>query len=148
MWLEGVTPEDFAEVISDLLHRAAPEERVKILKLAVAKEEKEEAERQAGDPNELRVIDAGDLANMEFRCWRGEMAIKAAVAYTFVRDITNNHSHEEAARLLFREHRTCPGSGHLDQYLEWEWVKAEAHQRRNTQGDVVEKWAPKHRSRG
>jgi hypothetical protein len=126
---EKILPETFAEIVEDLLHQAPPEHRRDILKLALAKEEKSERARRAAPSKPP-----------DFDCWHDKMTIKAAVAYTFVRNITNNHSREAAARLLFRQHRDAPGSGYLDQYLPWEWVRAEAHQRRDAQGTIVETW--------
>src|SRR6267142_1800605 len=53
------------------------------------------------------------MASPKMRHWNDIMRLKSAVVYTFLRDITNNHSPEDAARLLFREHRFVPGSGWL-----------------------------------
>ena len=56
---------------------------------------------------------AAFMASPKMRHWNDIMRLKSAVVYTFLRDITNNHSPEDAARLLFREHRFVPGSGWL-----------------------------------
>jgi hypothetical protein len=84
---EKILPETFAEIVEDLLHQAPPEHRRDILKLALAKEEKSERARRAAPSKPP-----------DFDCWHDKMTIKAAVAYTFVRNITNNHSVPAAPR--------------------------------------------------
>ena len=43
--------------------------------------------------------------------------LKSRAAYTFIRNIVGHHSPEDAARLLFKNHRRVPGSGWLPDYL-------------------------------
>jgi hypothetical protein len=64
---------------------------------------------------------AGELSSMNspgLRYWNMVMQFKARLIYVFIRNITNNHSPAEAARLLFTRHQTAPGSGYLSDYLD------------------------------
>jgi hypothetical protein len=49
--------------------------------------------------------------------WNDVMEFKARAVYVFTRNITNNHSPERAAELLFSQLYGVPGSGLLLEYL-------------------------------
>jgi hypothetical protein len=59
------------------------------------------------------------MASPKMRHWNDIMRLKSAVVYTFLRDITNNHSPEDAARLLFREHRFVARIGVASRLSRW-----------------------------
>jgi hypothetical protein len=139
-----VAPEGWAEVVGDLLHLASTDQRVAILELALEKERKEAAERAKAGGFVVHCLDEESwnkyLKSAAHRHWNNIMLIEAVAAYTFIRHVTNNNSPQDARKLLFRYHHEAPGSGYLDEYLEWQWVREEAHQRRDSTSKVVEKW--------
>jgi len=79
--------------------------------LAVAKEEAARKERQ-----EMWLDEASRAAFMSstaFRYWNRIQSFKSLVVQVFTRDITIDHSKEDAARILFIEHKDGTGSGWL-----------------------------------
>jgi hypothetical protein len=111
-------------------HQCAGETIRPVLALATANEDAEARERKEN---------AGRLRFMKFdeikldapchRYWNRIMRLKAAVVYTFTRDITNDHSAQDAALILFKQqrevdasgvviHPTVPGSGYILEYLD------------------------------
>jgi hypothetical protein len=62
-----------------------------------------------------------ELAGFEqspgWRHWNAIMRLKSLVVQVFVRDIANDYSAADAAKILFAEHRHGHGSGRLRDYL-------------------------------
>jgi hypothetical protein len=75
-----------------------------------------EKERQADGP--IRFWTFSDIDPAEFRCWRAEKEAASLIVQVLTRSITNNHSPDDAAKVLFREHRMGTGSGWLPDYLD------------------------------
>ena len=116
--------ETAALVIEDLLRLVEPEKRAAVLAKAVAAEDAERKEREARGFS-FKLIDAGDPEQWErwkaspgFRYWNRIMRFKARLIYVFTRNVTNNHSAADAAKLLFSRHQMAPGSGYLSEYLD------------------------------
>lgn len=59
-----------------------------------------------------------ELANTTFPHWNLALRLKALMIQVLVRDITNNHSKEDAAAILFAHQRYGHGSGCLLDYIE------------------------------
>lgn len=112
--------ETAALVIEDLLDLLPPEKRAAALAKAVAVENAR-GERRKTDPLEMEFLDDGFserfMKSPSFRYWNRVMRLKARLIYVFTRNITNNHSPEDAARLLFERHHNVAGSGWLSEYL-------------------------------
>lgn len=104
-----------ADAIEDVLRLVEPGIRMDVLKALVDRETKAAAERADG---ELRSMELCDWTPDDEGRFRAEMTFKSLVVQTFVREITNNHSNEDAARILFREHPDGNGSGWLPDYLD------------------------------
>jgi hypothetical protein len=116
---EDAEVETAAAVIEDLLFMVAPDKRAAVLARATEVEKEESAERQKHGG--LRWWSGAEMACMDcpgIRYWHDIMKFKADVVYTFTRNITNNHSPENAAKLLFSRKLGRPGSGYLEQYLD------------------------------
>jgi hypothetical protein len=67
-------------------------------------------------PFELISIADFDLASLDN--WPAVKEAQSLIVQVLVRSIANNHSPDEAARVLFREHQTGTGSGWLPDYLD------------------------------
>jgi hypothetical protein len=118
---DAINPEAVAEVIeSVLLYLLPPDKRAVALAIAVKAEDAERAEREAaGGFPLIKVFDPDEMQNSPGIChWNSIMQLKARLVYVFVRNITNNHSKADAARLLFQWHHNAPGSGHLEEYID------------------------------
>jgi hypothetical protein len=98
-----------AIVVADLLRLVPQDLRAAVL--AAAKEINDDREHAPPE------IDLTRLAPEDERHWDQIARLKARVVVTFVRDITNNHSPEDAARILFSRQPGVPGSGLLFDYL-------------------------------
>jgi hypothetical protein len=100
-----------AEVIKDLLCLVQHEKRLDVLSLATANEKAAREARKDG-PRARPVAEC--LENWEKsptrNYWHGIMRFKSELIYMLTRHITNSHSKEDAAKLLFRQHR-AGGSG-------------------------------------
>jgi hypothetical protein len=117
--------ETAAAVIEDLLFMVSPEKRAAVLTRALEVETAESAKRAT---NPFGLVDFSDDSWKQspgFRYWHCVMRFKARVIYTFTRDITNNHSEEDATKLLFSQQRGRPGSGYLEHYLDGVMPKRE-----------------------
>jgi hypothetical protein len=112
-----------AEVIEDLLCLVPPEKRLEVIKQVAAKEELAAKKREErGDRLELMFFDEASMERWEAspanRYWNHIMRFKSLVIQIFTRDITNDHSKEKAAQILFMEHKNGHGSGWLPDYLD------------------------------
>jgi hypothetical protein len=109
-----------AKVIEDLLFLVAPSKRIEVLERAVANEEA--ASRKRHESCGLEVWTIADLPETQacpgWRYWNSIMQFKSLIIQVFLRNITNNHSREDAAKILFMEHRNGTGSGWLPDYLD------------------------------
>jgi hypothetical protein len=111
-------------------HIGPPDKRAAVLALATANEDAEARERKE-NAGRLRFMKFDEI-NSDAPChryWNRIMRLKAAVVYTFTRDITNDHSAQDAALILFKQqrevdasgvviHPTVPGSGYILEYLD------------------------------
>ena len=116
-----------AAVIEDLLHMLPGEKRAAVLAKAADVEETQRKEREKHGGWLLMSAAELQADKNSQRYWNKIMKLKALVAYSFVRTITNSHSAEDAARLLFGRHHGAPGSGCLLEYMrrlpQWPNVK-------------------------
>jgi hypothetical protein len=107
--------EAWVQVIERMLHSAEPDQRVKILERALEGEKQKEERRIKA--HGLEFITAEDLRKLPFP--RNATArLKSLLVQVFVRDIANNHSPKEAAKILFAEHCFGNGSRRLGDYLD------------------------------
>ena len=117
--------EAWSEIIEDLLTLVPPDKRMEVLQLALANEKAEMVERAKNDG--LRVVQYSEtnLAH-SLRHWNVKMRLKSLIIQVFTRNIRNNHSPEDAAKILFAKHPYGRGSRVLRDYLpqepaeEWE----------------------------
>jgi hypothetical protein len=103
----------WAEIIGDTLQHAPAEKRADILALAV----KNEVAQRSAPP----FLTLADLVNMDtpgVRHWNAILRLKGLLVQVFVRNITNNNSAEDAAKILFAWHRYGTGSGDLADYID------------------------------
>lgn len=100
----------WAETLLDLLKPCQRREsRIQILEEMLARERIERP----------LVISAGELMAMKFADYGAKTEAKALMVQILVRSITNNHSPEDAAKILFRDHYGySTGSGWLPDYLD------------------------------
>jgi len=109
-----------AKVIEDLLFLVAPSKRIEVLKQAVANEEAASSGRH--EIGGLEVWTIADLpatrACPGWRYWNSIMRFKSLIIQVFLRNITNSHSKEDAAKILFMGHSNGTGSGWLPDYLD------------------------------
>src|SRR6476620_3255196 len=69
------------------------------------------------DAKPFRIISVGELMAMKFADYRAKKEAYAVMIQIMTRSITNNHSPETAAALLFRDqHGYCTVSGWLPDY--------------------------------
>jgi hypothetical protein len=108
--------EAWAEVVEDLLYLVPTDKRAAVLALATEKERQEQKKRD--ESGGLIIMNAAELANATFPHWNVIMRLKALLIQVLVRNITNNHSKEDAAAILFAHQRYGNGSGYLLDYLE------------------------------
>jgi hypothetical protein len=104
--------EAWAEIVEDLLCLVPMANRMQVLQLAVTKEKAEIAER-ATEVDLEKMQDTPGL-----RHWDAIMALKSLVIQVFTRDIVNNHSAADAAKILFAKHRYGRGSRCLSDYID------------------------------
>src|SRR5262249_39908993 len=111
--------EAWAELIKDVLWLMPVERRADVLALAVKNEGAEHEERVTRG-GALKFIDLTDDSWMNSPRHRHRnviMRLRSLVVQVFVRRITNNHSKEDAAQILFAPHPYGNGSGLLQDYL-------------------------------
>jgi hypothetical protein len=108
-----------ATVIEDLLFLVAPSKRIEVLE-AVANEEAASRKRHASCGLEVWTI--ADLPETQagpgWRYSNSIMQFKSLIIQVFLSNITNNHSREDAAKILLMGHRNGTGSGWLPDYLD------------------------------
>ena len=107
-------------VIGDLLFLVAPAKRAAVLARAIENQRRQDDEAAKAAPGLPRYsFNSVEWENSpRRRYWSGIMRFKARVVYTFTRNITNNHSPKEAARILFSDQSNVGGNGRLKDYLE------------------------------
>jgi hypothetical protein len=112
--------EAWAEVIKSVLYLVPIDRRATVLALAVKNEEAECKEREASGRFRIRSFEElteGFKNSPAFRHGNAIMRLKSLLVQVFVRAITNNHSAEDAAQILFASHPYGNGSGELRDYL-------------------------------
>jgi hypothetical protein len=110
--------EAWAVIIEHMLALMPADRRMQVLQLAVQKEEAEAKEREQHGP--IRFMKFGNdwMESPCFRNWNAIMRLKSLLVQVFARNITNNHSPKEAARILFADHHHGCGSGRLSEYID------------------------------
>ena len=105
----------WAEVILDVLDRVPGSKREEVLRLALRREreEREEEERTGG----IFTLEELDMNEPGMRHRNAIMRLKSLLVQVFVRNITNNHSPENARAILFAGHPHGTGSRRLEDYL-------------------------------
>jgi hypothetical protein len=111
--------EAWAEVVADLLHHVPPDKRADVLELATKNEQAEALEREVNGEIMFGItfVNFGRLDEPGQRHWNAIERLKSLLVQIFVRDITNNNSRQDAARILFVHHRHGTGSRLLEDYL-------------------------------
>jgi hypothetical protein len=66
----------------------------------------------------IRLISLADFDLATLQNWHAVKEAASLIVQVLVRSITNNHSPNDAAKVLFREHRRGTGSGWLPDYLD------------------------------
>jgi hypothetical protein len=103
-------------VLEDVLFCVPREIRLTVLRKLAEDHEKREAERERCG---LKLLTVRDLCSIEEPKYaNAQDEATSLVVQVLVRAITNNHSGEDAAKILFREHRRGTGSGWLPGYLD------------------------------
>jgi hypothetical protein len=97
------------EALDDVLWCIPPEIREQVLVRLLEKERNRKP---------LEIVRIGELDADEFRNYHAEMEAVSLMVQVLTRSITNNFSKEDAAKVLFREHRRGTGSGWLPDYLD------------------------------
>ena len=111
--------EAWAEIVEDMLFLVPPEDRMKVLQLAVASEEAAIAERLEHEPlGKIWCASEFPMDTPGMRHWNAIMRLKSLIIQVFTRNITNDHSPTDAAKLLFADHRYGTGSGCLGDYID------------------------------
>ena len=107
--------EAWAYVIKCALCHVPPEHRLAVLALATANEEAERKKHQASGG----LMTWADLMQKSpsARHHNASVRLKSLLVQIFARDITNDHSPQDAARFLFAPHRYGTGSGELWDYI-------------------------------
>lgn len=112
--------EAWSVVVQHMLYLAEPDQRIAILELAMAAERKE-ADNRAKNGGLIFM----DKASMDefmaspYMRWHGRFQrYQAATVYCFARELANNNSPEDAAKLLFGPQRHGGGSGYLADYID------------------------------
>jgi hypothetical protein len=106
----------WAEIIEDMLFLMPEEIRLQALDIARAKETAEAAERAENGGIVWKT--AADLMAMDLRHHNATMRLKGLLIQVFARDITIDHSPQDAAKILFAQHRYGNGSGRLGDYID------------------------------
>jgi hypothetical protein len=110
--------EAWAELIEDALFIAPAEDRLTILEMVV-ENEKAARERRAKNGDFEKWSAAELLADGGvLRHWRTKMRLRALLVQVFVRTVANNHSPENAAKILFVGQHHGTGSGYLADYID------------------------------
>jgi hypothetical protein len=111
--------EAWAEIIADILHWVPVEARMQVLQLAIAKHEADVTE--AAGHGAFELLPTTELLNQNsppgLRHWGAIMRLKSLIIQVLTRQIRNSHSSQDAAKLLFAEHRYGTGSGDLGDYI-------------------------------
>jgi len=98
--------------LEDVLFCVPRDFRLEVLRRLISSEE----ERLVAGP--LRFWTFSDIDAAEFKYWRAEKEAASLIVQVLVRSITNNHSRDDAAKVLFREHHMGTGSRWLPDYLD------------------------------
>jgi hypothetical protein len=109
--------EAWAEIVEDLLYLVPVKDRMKVLDIARTKEEAAIAERAEHGGFTVWTFNADDNSQA-LRNWNVIMRLKSLIIQVFTRNITNNHSPENAAKLLFAEHPYETGGCCLSDYID------------------------------
>jgi hypothetical protein len=107
----------WAEIVIDMLWLVPRELHEDVLKLAIERA----ADQKRADENGLISWTPADTKNWlqspGIKSYGAIMRLKALLIQVFVRNITNSHSAEDAAKLLFARQRYGTGSGELRDYV-------------------------------
>jgi hypothetical protein len=83
-----------------------------------AKQHKADEKRTVGGLVFCERLDAEDFElDPAMRNWNQVMRLKAALAYAFIRTVTNNHAPDVAEKMLFKTNHGISGSGWLLDYI-------------------------------
>lgn len=111
----------WAEIIGDVLCHVPDDLRENVLNLAVTRQQelKKREEENGGILlyTAAEFLKDGWMNAPGIRSWHTIMRLKALLIQVFVRNITNNHSPDDAAELLFSRQRFGTGSGVLLDYI-------------------------------
>lgn len=101
--------EVWTEVLGDALYCVPREIREQVLSALLERE-------RAREP--IQIVRISDFDAGEFKNYHAEKEAVSLMVQVLTRSITNNFSKDDAAKVLFREHRNGTGSGWLPDYLD------------------------------
>jgi hypothetical protein len=111
--------EAWAAIIEDMLFLMPDDRRMQVLQLALQKEAAAVKEReQHGLRFRPHAFNDDWKKSPGIKHWHTIMRLKSLIIQVFARNITNEHSREEAARILFATHPHGDGSGALGDYID------------------------------
>lgn len=100
----GRAIEIWAEVLDDALHCVPREIRERVLSALLVR-------ARAREP--IQIARISEVGAGEFKNYHAEKEAVSLMVQVLTRSITNNFSKDDAAKVLFREHRNGTGSGWL-----------------------------------
>ena len=115
------TPEDmtnaqaWAELLEDAMHVVPEEIRAEVLKRTLAMWEKRVAKYAENGP---WMTATQLLENVDTTHFQTSVRLKGLVIQVLVRDVTIDHSPQDAAKILFSEHPCGRGSRLLGDYID------------------------------
>jgi hypothetical protein len=125
--------EAWAEVIGDILFHVPAWHRAAVLALATKNEEAEQQERAKHGGIRVLCLSELNVDKPGMRHWNAIMRLKSLLVQIFVRDISNDHSEQDAARILYSRQPYGNGSGELLDYLpRRKWFKQAGSARTST----------------
>ena len=106
----GRAIEIWTEVLDDALHCVPREIREQVLSALLL------ARERAREP--IQIVRVSECDAGDFKNYHAEKEAVSLMVQVLTRSITNNFSKDDAAKVLFREHRNGTGSGWLPDYLD------------------------------
>jgi hypothetical protein len=110
----------WAEIIGDMLWAVPRELHEDVLQLALSRQQ--DLKRRADENGGVLCWGPADTKNWlqspGIQSYGAIMRLKALLIQIFVRNITNNHSAEDAAKLLFSRQRFGTGTAELRDYID------------------------------
>jgi hypothetical protein len=107
----------WAEIIIDMLWLVPRNLHEDVLKLAIERTADQKRADETGHISWAPADTKNWMQSPGMKSYGAIMRLKALLIQVFVRNITNNHSAEDAAKLLFARQRFGTGNGELRDYI-------------------------------